>query len=114
MIMTPSKKQDKMYDICFNKYHLYTSPLSNDNITYWYKQGADPIGEVLRYDFYHDKITIATMVIANPYNEGKLLFCMNEQIEFEDLEKALDKVMVEYKKALVRQKVQEIDKDFQV
>lgn len=86
----------------------------DDNITYWYKQGADPIGEVLKYDFYHDKITIATMVIANPCNEGKLLFCMNEQIEFEDLEKALDKVMVEYKKALVRQKVQEIDKDFQV
>ena len=54
------------------------------------------------------------MVIANPYNEGKLLFCMNEQIEFEDFEQALDKVMVEYKKALVRQKVQEIDKDFQV
>ena len=104
--MTPSRKQEKMYDICWNKYNLYTSPLSNDNITYWYKQGADPIGEVLKYDFNHDKITIATMVIANIYNEGKLLFCMNEQ--------ALDKVRVEYKKALVRQKIQEINNDFQV
>ncbi len=112
--MTPSRKQEKIYDICWNKYHLYTRPFSNDNITYWYKQGADPIGEVLRYDFYNDTITIATMVIANTCNEGKLLFCMNEQIEFEDFEQALDKVMVEYKKALVRQKIQEINNDFQV
>ena len=49
------------------------------------------------------------------YNtDGKLLFCMNKKIEFEDLERELDKVMVEYKKALVRQKVQEIGKDFKV
>ena len=113
MTITPSQKKDKMYDICFNKYHLYTRTWSNDyNTTYWFKQGADTIGEVVRYDEYHDKITIATMVIVN--NEGKLLFCMDEPIEFEDLEPALDKVMLEYKKAMVRKKVQEIDNDFQV
>lgn len=110
--MSPSQKKYKMCDICFNKYHLYTRTWSNDYTTYWFKQGADTIGEVVRYDFYHDKITIATMVIVN--NEGKLLFCMNEPIEFEDLEPALDKVMLEYKKAMVSQKVQEIDNDFQV
>lgn len=112
MIITPEQKKEKMCDICYNKYNLYTSTWSNVYRTYWFKQGADTLGEVVRYDEYHDKITIATMVIVN--NEGKLLFCMNEPIEFEDLEPALDKVMLEYKKAMVRQKVQEIDNDFQV
>ena len=111
-IITPSQKKDKMYDICFNKYHLYTRTWTNDNLTYWYKQGTDTLGEVVRYDYYYDKITIATMVIIN--TNGKLLFCMDKKIEFEDFEQALDKVMLEYKKALVRQKVQEIDKDFKV
>ena len=112
MITTPSQKQEKLYDICFNKYHLYTRTWSNDYITYWYKQGTDTNGEVLKYDFYWDKITIATMVIVT--DDGKILFCMNKKIEFEDFEQELDKVMVEYKKALVRLKVQEIDNDFQV
>lgn len=112
MTITPSQKKDKMYDICFNKYHLYTRTWSNDYRTYWFKQSADTIGEVVRYDYYYDKITIATMVLVN--NDGKLLFCMDKQIEFEDLEPALDKVMLEYKKAMVNQKIQEIDKDFQV
>lgn len=112
MTLTPSQKQEKMYDICFNKYHLYTRTWTNDYITYWYKQGTDTIGEVVKYDYYYDKITIATMVIINV--DGKLLFCMGKKIEFEDFEQALDKVMVEYKKALVRQKIQEIGKDFQV
>ena len=39
---------------------------------------------------------------------------MHKNIEIEDIEQELDKVMVEYKKALVRQKIEEIDKDFQV
>lgn len=112
MIITPKQKKEKMCDICYNKYHLYTHAWSNNYRTYWFKQGADTLGEVVRYDEYYDKITIATMVIVN--NEGKLLFCMNEPIEFEDLEPALDKVMLECKKAMVRQKVQEIDNDFQV
>ena len=112
MIITPSQKQEKLYDICFNKYHLYTRTWTNDYITYWYKQGTDTDGEVLRYDFYWDKITIATMVILT--NSGKILFCMHKNIEIEDIEQELDKVMVEYKKALVRQKIEEIDKDFQV
>ena len=47
-------------------------------------------------------------------DDGKLLFCMLEPVEFEDFEQALDDVMLDYKKALVRLKVQEIDKDFQV
>jgi hypothetical protein len=110
--MTPSQKQDKMYDICFNKYHLYTRNWSNEYRTYWYKQGADTLGEVVRYDYYYDKITIATMVIIN--TNGKLLFCMDKNIEFEEFEQALDKVMLEYKKALVRQKIQELGKDFKV
>lgn len=112
MTITPSQKQEKMYDICFNKYHLYTRTWTNDYITYWYKQGTDTIGEVVKYDYYYDKITIATMVIINV--DGKLLFCMGKKIEFEDFEQSLDKVMVEYKKALVRQKIQEIGKDFKV
>ena len=67
---------------------------------------------LVRYDYYYDKITIATMVIIN--TNGKLLFCMDKKIEFDEFEQALDKVMLEYKKALVRQKIQEIDKDFKV
>ena len=110
MIITPSQKQDMMYDICFNKYHLYTRTWTNDYLTYWYKQGESTLGEVVRYDSYYDKIKIATMVIIT--DEGKILFCMNEPIEIEDFEQALDKIMLEYKKALVRLKVQEIDKDF--
>lgn len=39
---------------------------------------------------------------------------MDKKIEFEEFEQALDKVMLEYKKALVRQKIQEIGKDFKV
>ena len=112
MIITPNQKKEKMCDICYNKYHLYTRTWSNECRTYWYKRGVNTLGEVVKYDEYYDKITIATMVIIN--NEGKLLFCMDEHIEFEDFEQALDKVMLEYKKALVRQKVQEINKDFQV
>ena len=112
MIITPSQKQEKLYDICENKYHLYTSTWTNDYITYWYKQGTDTDGEVLKYDFYLDKITIATMVIVT--DDGKLLFCMHKKIEFEDFEQSSDKVLVEYKKALVRQKIKELDKDFKV
>ena len=112
MIITPSQKQEKLYDICFNKYHLYTRTWSNDYITYWYKQGTDTKGEIVKYDFYWDKITIATMVIVT--DDGKLLFCMSENVDFEDFEQALDNLMLEYKKALVRLKVQEIDNDFQV
>ena len=52
------------------------------------------------------------MVVVN--NNGKLLFCMGKKIEFEDFEQALDKVMLKYKKALVRKKVQGLGKDFQV
>ena len=111
MIMTPSQKQEKIHDICWNKYHLYTSTWRNDYITLWYKKGANTYGEVVEYDYYNDKIKIATMVTIH---NGILLFCMDKKIEFEEFEQALDKVMVEYKKALVRQKVQEIDKDFQV
>lgn len=110
--MSPSQKKYKMCDICCNKYHLYTSTWSNIYNTYWFKQGADTLGEVVRYDYYYDKITIATMVIIN--TNGKLLFCMDKKIEFEDFEQALDKVMLEYKKALVRQKIQELGKDFKV
>lgn len=112
MTITPSQKQEKLYDICGNKYHLYTRTWTNDYVTYWYKQGSSTNGEVLKYDFYWDKITIATMVIIT--DSGKILFCMHKNIEIEDIEQELDKVMVEYKKALVRQKIQEIDKDFQV
>ena len=91
---------------------LYTRTWTNDYITYWYKQGTDTIGEVVKYDEYYDKITIATMVVVN--NNGKLLFCMGKKNEFEDFEQALDKVMLKYKKALVRKKVQGLGKDFQV
>lgn len=112
MTLTPNQKQEKMYDICFNKYHLYTRTWTNDYLTYWYKQGNDTLGDVVRYDYYYDKITIATMVIIN--TDGKLLFCMDKNIEFEDFERELDKIMAEYKKALVRKKIQEIGKDFKV
>lgn len=108
--MITTEKHAKICDICFNKYHLYTRTWVNDYITYWYKPKTS--GEIVKYDEYYDKITIATMVIVT--DDGKLLFCMLEKVDFEDFEKALDKVMVEYKKALVRLKVQELDKDFQV
>ena len=83
--MTPSQKQDKMYDICFNKYHLYTSTWPNDYITLWYKKMSNTYGEIVEYDYYNDKIKIATMVTIH---NGKLSFCMDEHIEFEDFEQA--------------------------
>ena len=110
MITTPSQNKDKMCDICFNKYRLYTRTWRNDYITYWYK--PDALGEIVKYDEYYDKITMATMVIVT--DDGRLLFCMLEPVEIEDFEQALDDLMLEYKKALVRLKVQELDKDFQV
>lgn len=110
MIITADKKKDKICDICFNKYHLDTRPWVNDYITYWYNPKTS--GEIVKYDYYYDKITIATMVIVT--DDNKLLFCMLEPVEFEDFEQALDDIMLEYKKALVRLKVQELDKDFQV
>lgn len=114
MIITPKQKKEKICDICYNKYHLYTHTWSNDYDyrIYWFKNGVNTLGEVVKYDEYLDKITIATMVVVN-YN-GKLLFCMYKHIEFEDFEQELDNVMLEYKKALVNQKVQEIEKDFKV
>ena len=110
MITTPEQKYAKMCDICFNKYHLYIRPRNIDYITYWYKPEA--YGEIVKYDEYYDKITIATMVIVT--DDGRLLFCMNENVDFEDFEQAIDDLMLEYKKALVRKKVKELDKDFQV
>ena len=110
MITTPSQKKDKICDICFNKYHLYTRSCTNEYVTYWFKR--DTYGEIVKYDEYYDKITIATMVIVT--DDDKLLLCMDEPVEFEDFEQALDNIMLEYKKALVRKKVKEIDKDFQV
>lgn len=108
--MITTEKYAKICDICFNKYHLYIRPRNIDYITYWYNPKTS--GEIVKYDEYYDKITIATMVIVT--DDGRLLFCMLEKVDFEDFEQELDKVMVEYKKALVRQKIQEISKDFQV
>lgn len=110
MITSVTQKYDKICDICSNKYHLHIRPQTIDYISYWYNPKTS--GEIVKYDEYYDKITIATMVIIT--DDGKLLFCMLEPVEFEDFEQALDDVMLDYKKALVRLKVQEIDKDFQV
>lgn len=110
MITTAEQKYSKICDICFNKYNLYTRTWVNDYITYWFKPNTS--GEIVKYDEYYDKISIATMVLVT--DNSKLLFCMNKPVEFEDFEQAIDDLMLEYKKALVRLKVQELDKDFQV
>ena len=107
--MITTEKYAKICGICFNKYQLYIRPRTLDYITYWYIPKTS--GEIVKYDEYYDKITIATMVIVG---EEKLIFCMHEKVDFEDFEQALDDLMLEYKKALVRLKVQELDKDFQV
>lgn len=107
--MTNTDKRLFINDICFKKYGMIESHRECDYLYKWRRPNDS--NYIISYDYYYDKIMIATTVIFTDNN--KPLFCLHENIQFVEFESKLDELMSYYKKALVFRKIKDFQNDFE-
>ena len=107
--MTNTDKRLFINDICFKKYGMIEKHWECDYLYMW--RLPNDSNDIITYDYYFDKIRIATNVIFTDNN--KPLFCLHNNIQFVEFESKLDKLMSYYKRALIFHKIKDFQKDFE-
>lgn len=108
--MTSTEKLKIIDNICKTKYGLIASTIPSSYITYWSMNISD--SPLVSYDTYYDKLKLATYILFT--DKGTPIFCLMTDIKLKDFEENLDSLMKSYKEKLIQNKIQIINKDFEV